>query len=1577
MSPLFATSKSQFKGRNRKAKQRNKRILKCEKLEMRRVLAAAINDPYWESLEASEVDLTSGDSLVQALDYELFSMKSSEVEALLKDVPGEFEYESLAELPVISIPAPDGSVESYRFAETSVMAPELAAKFPSFQTFVGQGVDDPTATIRFDVTSLGFNAIVNSGRLGHYITEPYFAFGNHNVYASYSLGGQFEDEFYDFKLGAIEIEEESFAENEDENDDSDKAEGEEAAGRSNGNVINVYRAAIATTGEYTALVGGTVEGGMARVVTEVNRVNSVYEIEVATRIELVANNDQLIYTDQNNDPYTGDDLFAQLGENQRNVDTVIGTANYDVGHVLSTPGGGLAYVGVIGNPVYKAGGASGEINNIVVTLHELGHMFGSNHTWNGDGGGCSARNHPSFNGAQTAAEPGAGTTIMSYAGLCGDQNIQRTADLYFHAVSFEAILDHTGSIPNVGTKINSGNSVPFVDAGRDYVIPAHTPFVLSVTASDADADDVLTFTWDQRDIGVQQDVNLPDDGQSPLFRSFPASEATQRFFPQISDILNNTQTRGERLPSTTRELNFSAVARDSRIGAGGVALDNVRLNVINTGSGFEVTNFDTPTTLNGFSRETITWDAAGTTAAPISASHVDVFFSVDGGNTYPIEVATELPNTGSATIVVPNAATNDGRFMVRGHDNVFFDINDASIQVIEAPVDLDLGTQTSTYVEDQVAVPVAPAATFSNPSNVDMDGVTVAISVLNSVPGDQIELRTGGLINLSGSSISYNGVTVGELSGSGDNMSIQFESAASMPAVQDLIRNVTYRNTTDNPTALTRQVNFSLGANLNDSITVDVVPVNDSPVLADVMLTPIIEDSATLTGDTVESLLTSAFSDVDEGSSASGLAVVRNIENLSQGQWFYSTNNGNTWAEVGEVFSISDSIVLPPTAMLGFAPAMDFQGTPTPLGVRGLDNTYDGSYSAGSAVALESRHLLVNGAASVAISDVGIHVVNVNDPPVANVLSYEHTFRQDEVVDLQFPANSFTDIDDPNLAYDLTGRQGRSLPVWINFDPSTRTMSGIPQNRDVGSYLLDLIATDSEGERAIIPVTIHVENVNDPPTQVTLSTREIAENFSGRPVGRVSAQDPDVNDNLTWNLSDDRFTVVDNELILLEDLDYEQEQVINLLLTVTDDGNPPLATSLAIGIEVLNENEFLPELESQDFELTSGMLAGTLVADLDAVDQDFGDTVSYSLKGDDAGAFNLDPVTGELSLAADLDYVRQDYYRIFVESSDDGMPINSTLVQFNLHVVPINNFAPTMPNPQFMAVGENSAAGTVVGTLEATDQDGNVLEYEIVESNEFVVDPATGEVTVAPNANLDFETQSSYEFIARVREDVEPYRTAISTVTVSVENVNDAPTGVSLANPNAPAFRQGIDLGELVVDDQDGTPTTYTFSSTDPRFEFTGNTMRLIDAGFFTASDVGDFTVDLMIVDDMDPTNYSVVPLTFNVFDAAPWTNLANNLDVNRDGAVSGLDALELINELNVSGSRLLSSPRSLVEQDQNDWDVNQDGSLTAIDALIAINYLNTGGAGEGEAYSAPPEEAAWLDAFEELEDERRRRNAL
>ncbi len=232
------------------------------------------------------------------------------------------------------------------------MAEELAMKYPEIKTFVGRGMDDPYAWVRFDFTPHGFHAMVRTPT-GSYFIDPHNQ-GDVEHYISYYVTDFIIE---DFEKSCEVIYDESRIE-------EMKYLLEDGIATPTGSQLRTYRLALAATGEYTAFHGGTVALGLAAVVTAVNRVVGVYETDLAIRMVLVPNNDLLIYTDGTTDPYTNFSGSTMLGENQTNVDSIIGTANYDIGHVFSTGGGGVAYLRGVCVASIKARGVTGLSNPI-------------------------------------------------------------------------------------------------------------------------------------------------------------------------------------------------------------------------------------------------------------------------------------------------------------------------------------------------------------------------------------------------------------------------------------------------------------------------------------------------------------------------------------------------------------------------------------------------------------------------------------------------------------------------------------------------------------------------------------------------------------------------------------------------------------------------------------------------------------------------------------------------------------------------------------------------------------------------------------------------------------------------------------------------------------------------------------------------------------------------------------------------------------------------------------------------------------------------------------------------------------
>ena len=460
--------------------------------------------------------------------------------------------------------------------------------------------------------------------------------------------------------------------------------------------LRTYRLAVAATGEYSAAaIAGAglsnptddqkIAAVMATIVARVNMVNAIYEREVSIHFNLVADNAKLVYLDAATDPYTNNRMDLMLGQNRDNLDAVIGSANYDVGHALGTAGGGIAYVGVACSTTYKGGGVSGAgpadtPYTVMVTAHEMGHQFGAYHTFNANSAACGGGNRSAGN----AYEPGSGSSIMSYSGLCGTEQNLPGYFTTFHVTSFGLIYDYSrnrnGS--NCGTATPTGNHAPIVDAGPDFAIPAHTPFVLSGTASDPDGQP-LTYSWQQVDVLASPYTGtatlqqaMTDLGSGALYRLYEFSTGgASRSFPALANVLSGTVDLGEVYPTTNRTLNFRLFARDNQAVGGGANYDSVRLSVLDTDSAFSVTAPAAGASWPAGLARLVQWNVANTSAAPIACSLVDILLSSDGGATFPTVLAATTANDGSELVPAPIAPTDHARVFVRCAGNIFYNVS--------------------------------------------------------------------------------------------------------------------------------------------------------------------------------------------------------------------------------------------------------------------------------------------------------------------------------------------------------------------------------------------------------------------------------------------------------------------------------------------------------------------------------------------------------------------------------------------------------------------------------------------------------------------------------------------------------------------------------------------------------------------------------------------------------------------------------------------------------------------------------------------------------------------------------------
>lgn len=637
-------------------------------------------DGVWKNVKESEI-ATNGQRAAGPKAYRTLTLSRAKLTAILATAPLEFSTND-AQPVQLTLPFADGTFQNFRVVESPIMEPALVAQFPEIKTYSGQGIDDPTATTRFDWTPEGFHAVILSSA-GTVLIEPY----NAETTESYIVYFQRDVPVNSFDCEVSEEEQEN-AIAESKKLFGSRALRPTAASDSN---LRTYRLAVAATAEYTQKYGGgTVPGALSAITTTVNLVDAIYEREVAIKLVLVANENAIIFTDTTTDGYTSDNVSSLISENQTKLDSVIGPANYDIGHVFDgrseAPGffsfQGLATLSSVCRDGVKARGVSitrsvqpSSVIAYYSTAHEMGHQFGASHTFNATTGNCASQPSPS-----TAYEPGTGSTIMGYRFTCGSEDLM-SSDTYFHTASLEQIVNYTtlGSGSSCPVLTADGNAAPVVDAGPTYTIPQGTPFTLGALGSDANGDD-LTFCWEEFDLGSPAPPDT-DDGSRPIFRSFAPTSNPLRTFPRLGDILNGFPTFGESLPITTRTMNFRVTARDNRFNGGGINSAATQVNVRADSGPFILTQPASGANWVIGTTQTITWNVASTNLPPINCNSVRILMSISGGLDFPIVLAEDTPNDGSETLKLPPAApTSSGAFVrikVVAKGNIFFNISPA------------------------------------------------------------------------------------------------------------------------------------------------------------------------------------------------------------------------------------------------------------------------------------------------------------------------------------------------------------------------------------------------------------------------------------------------------------------------------------------------------------------------------------------------------------------------------------------------------------------------------------------------------------------------------------------------------------------------------------------------------------------------------------------------------------------------------------------------------------------------------------------------------------------------------------
>ncbi len=659
------------------------------------LLAAGMLFSTWNANASTDWHLISNQQIpsalvknIHALDFQSFSLDINKIKGQLATAGNSFETGIDMIIPV------GNEWQHLRVWRDDVLSPELQAKFPEIMAFTGVDPKNHAITAKLDLNVYGFDAMIIDPSRGTYFIDPY-SLHSTEYYAGY-WKKDMDPSFYQkgvcgtkgLNTNTVELSNNTY-QMPNLNPLQDEAIG---LSKPNGSVKRIYKCAVSCTGEWANMITGgapSMPAVMSAIASVINRANGVFQRELSVKMELIPNNNEVVYIDPDSDPYTcpGETHECLIDQVQSNLDAVYPSpTTYDIGHIFCTTGGGLAQLQAVCQSGGKGSGVSGvfSTSDIGTLIHEMGHQMGTHHTFSANTGGCEGNGNES-----TAYEPGSGTSIMSYNGSCAPNNVAGPAFEYYHVASLKMIYEYivTGPGASCGSTLSGITPVTVMNLGQNYKIPKNTPFELiadNPTYSEP-APPEVTFNWEQWDLGkfgeTEADAASWDEG--PTFESRAPIFQNSRQFPDNSLVAAGTYTAvGQRLSTVERELNFKLTNRTFFEGWGTFNYSDkeVKIDVVDCDE-FRVTKPNATALYEVGAPLTVAWDTTQTRQAPISCGFVNIYLSVNGGLTFPILVVANAPNTGSYTMSAPNVYSDDIRFKVKGSGNIFYDISKTSVKI--------------------------------------------------------------------------------------------------------------------------------------------------------------------------------------------------------------------------------------------------------------------------------------------------------------------------------------------------------------------------------------------------------------------------------------------------------------------------------------------------------------------------------------------------------------------------------------------------------------------------------------------------------------------------------------------------------------------------------------------------------------------------------------------------------------------------------------------------------------------------------------------------------------------------------
>ena len=653
----------------------------------------AQKEGVWTETKRSSFEITPDKGVVRQSfpkEFKLFDLDIALLRNELFTIVGTGKRTTL-----ISLPNAQGSFEQFEVVEASNFEPALQAQFPEIRAFSGKGITDPSSSLKLSISPHGIQTMIFRTETENEFIEPYS--NDHRTYAVFKSQSQKGIHPWNCTTPEAKLA-----------IDLDKTVNRGGLAARSGANLKIMRLAQSVTAEYSNYFGATSSSQAGLVLAAVNntltRCNGIYEKDLALHLNLIANTTSVFYYNASSDPYSAASTGAGGAWNselQNTLTSVIGEANYDIGHLFGASGGGgnAGCIGCICVNGQKGSGYTspadgvpqGDNFDVDYVVHEIGHQLGANHTFsmNNEGTGVNK-------------EPGSGITIMGYAGITSQDLASHSFDFY-HQASIAQIQSNLNSKTCPST-LSITNATPVVNSVANYTIPKSTPFALTGSATDADAGNVLTYCWEQNDNASNSQtgnssVASATKSSGPNWISFRPTTSPTRYFPQLSTILAGANVTGplsggdavantEALSSVARTLNFRLTVRDNAVysstapvSVGQTQFTDMVVTVNGSAGPFAVTAPNTAVNWAGGSSQTITWSVNSTNVSPINCANVKISLSTDGGQTFPTVLLASTANDGSEVVTIPNIASTTARIKIEAVGNIFFDISNTNFTI--------------------------------------------------------------------------------------------------------------------------------------------------------------------------------------------------------------------------------------------------------------------------------------------------------------------------------------------------------------------------------------------------------------------------------------------------------------------------------------------------------------------------------------------------------------------------------------------------------------------------------------------------------------------------------------------------------------------------------------------------------------------------------------------------------------------------------------------------------------------------------------------------------------------------------